>query len=140
MNNEKMQESNCDGKQIPEAKEASQGCADCKDCGGVVEKEPLNTKQDSGGELYINKRGVKRRPRRRHYEIDRKFPCLVPGCLRSYGTANGLDLHLKVNHPGWKKGDQGEQVPAINSLLKPALVAAQRAEDGWYDCPIPSCR
>jgi len=40
----------------------------------------------------------KKRVRRKASEIERKFVCTVPGCLKRYGSEDSLKLHSKRKH------------------------------------------
>lgn len=44
-----------------------------------------------------------RRFRRRYYQIYRKYSCLFPGCLKSYGSLNHLNTHIVTKKHGARK-------------------------------------
>ncbi|PWN28754.1 hypothetical protein BDZ90DRAFT_209117, partial [Jaminaea rosea] len=48
----------------------------------------------------------KKRPRRRHEEIDRMYRCGFEGCDKSYGTLNHLNAHVALQKHGAKRTPQ----------------------------------
>lgn len=50
----------------------------------------------------------KKRPRRRHEEIERLYNCNYPGCNKAYGTLNHLNAHVSMQKHGPKRLPAGE--------------------------------
>lgn len=40
----------------------------------------------------------KKRKRRKTHEILRNFKCMIPGCIKAYGSENSLQQHLRLKH------------------------------------------
>lgn len=47
--------------------------------------------------------GTKKRPRRKHDEIQRNFDCIHPNCNKSYGTLSNLNHHITMQKHGAKR-------------------------------------
>lgn len=50
---------------------------------------------------------AKKRPRRRHDEIERQYHCLWPDCKKAYGTLNHLNAHITMQKHGEKRNPTG---------------------------------
>lgn len=66
-------------------------------------KDCLNQYRKHGVPQRIQKskpEGQKRkRKRKKKSEVIRKFDCCVDNCLKSYGSENSLNQHMKIKHP-----------------------------------------
>ncbi|CAO1631403.1 unnamed protein product [Parajaminaea phylloscopi] len=61
------------------------------------------------GDLSVGSAGDadrKKRPRRKHSEIDRMYRCGFEGCDKSYGTLNHLNAHVALQKHGEKRTPQ----------------------------------
>ena len=50
---------------------------------------------------------AKKRPRRRHDEIERIYPCTFQNCIKAYGTLNHLNAHVNMQKHGPKRDPTG---------------------------------
>ncbi|KAG5174944.1 hypothetical protein JKP88DRAFT_351756 [Tribonema minus] len=83
------------------------------DTGKVASRVPLRKK------LY-------KRPRKRAYEVDRKYTC--PHCFKGYGNASSLNLHVKLKHPEFAAA------PAAAAAAGSSGGAADSGSSSAQDC------
>lgn len=75
-----------------------------------------NSTSDPNGKLELqgqqkrkkgNKDERKKRQRRTAKEIERNFKCEMPNCSRAYGSEGALKMHIRLKHPGARRGMRG---------------------------------
>ena len=69
---------------------------------------------DAANEKKKERKKNEPRKRRRANEIERKFPCEVPNCGKSYGNEGSLKTHMRQKHPGCLVRTTGSPLSMIN--------------------------
>ncbi|KAJ3535821.1 hypothetical protein NM688_g6924 [Phlebia brevispora] len=72
-------------------------------------------KQYTFAELPGN--SIKKRPRRRYDEIERRYRCNFPNCTKAYNTLNHLNAHVMMQKHGPKRNSGGVSIPLSLCLL-----------------------